>query len=36
MFILDHNFGTRKARKSIKGWKDLDSSLKHFGLAVVP
>jgi len=25
--ILDHNFGTRNARKSIKGSKDSDSSL---------
>jgi len=27
LFILDHNFWTRNARKSIKGSKDLDSSL---------
>ena len=27
MFILDHNFWTRNVRKSIKGSKDLDSSL---------
>ena len=27
MFILDHNFSTRNARKSIKGSKDSDSSL---------
>ena len=27
MFILDHNFWTRNARKSIKGSKDSDSSL---------
>jgi len=27
LFILDHNFSTRNARKSIKGSKDLDSSL---------
>jgi len=27
LFILDHNFWTRNARKLIKGWKDLDSSL---------
>jgi len=27
MFILDHKFWTRNARKSIKGSKDLDSSL---------
>jgi len=27
MFILNHNFWTRNARKSIKGSKDLDSSL---------
>jgi len=27
LFILDHNFCTRNARKSIKGSKDLDSSL---------
>jgi len=27
LFILDHNFGTRNARKSIKGSKDSDSSL---------
>jgi len=41
LFILDHNFWTRNARKLIKGSKDSDSSLflmkpsaKHFGLAV--
>ena len=27
LFILDHKFWTRNARKSIKGSKDLDSSL---------
>jgi len=27
LFILDHNFWTRKTRKSIKGWKESDSSL---------
>ena len=27
LFILDHNFWTRNARKSIKGSNDLDSSL---------
>ena len=27
MFILEHNFRSRNARKSIKGSKDLDSSL---------
>jgi len=27
LFILDHNFWTRNARKSIKGSKDSDSSL---------
>jgi len=27
LFILDHNFCTRNTRKSIKGLKDLDSSL---------
>jgi len=27
LFILDHNFWTRNARKLIKGSKDLDSSL---------
>jgi len=27
LFILDHNFWTRNARKSIKGLKDSDSSL---------
>jgi len=27
LFILDHNFCTRNARKSIKGSKDSDSSL---------
>jgi len=27
LFILDHNFGTRNARKSIKGSKHSDSSL---------
>jgi len=27
LFILDHNFSTRNARKLIKGSKDLDSSL---------
>jgi len=27
LFILDHNFSTRNARKSIKGSKDSDSSL---------
>ena len=27
MFILDRNFWTRNARKSIKGSKDLDSNL---------
>jgi len=27
LFILDHNFWTRNARKSIKGSKDLDLSL---------
>jgi len=27
LFILDHNFRTRNARKSIKGSKDSDSSL---------
>jgi len=27
MFILDHNFWSRNARKSIKGSKDSDSSL---------
>jgi len=27
MFILNHNFWTRNARKSIKGSKDWDSSL---------
>jgi len=27
LFILDHNFGTRNARKSIKGSKYLDSSV---------
>jgi len=27
LFILDHNFGTRNARKSIKGSKDSDASL---------
>jgi len=27
LFILDHNFWTRNVRKSIKGSKDLDSSL---------
>jgi len=27
MFILDHNFCTRNARKLIKGLKDSDSSL---------
>jgi len=27
LFILDHNFGTRNARKLIKGSKDSDSSL---------
>jgi len=27
LFILDHNFRTRNARKSIKGPKDSDSSL---------
>jgi len=26
LFILDHNFWTKNARKSIKGSKDLDSS----------
>jgi len=43
LFIADHNFGPRNARKSIKGSKNLDSSLvfnenfsktlwpKHFG-----
>jgi len=40
LFILDHNFWTRNARKSIKSSKDLDLSLifsaKHFGLAVGP
>jgi len=43
LFILDHNFWSRNARKSIKGSKDLESSLlsnetsaKHFGLAVGP
>jgi len=27
LFILDHNFGTRNARKLIKGSKNSDSSL---------
>jgi len=27
LFILDHNFWTRNARKSIKGSKDSDFSL---------
>jgi len=27
LFILDHNFWTRNARKSIKGSKDSNSSL---------
>jgi len=27
LFILDHNFSTRNARKSTKGSKDSDSSL---------
>ena len=27
LFILDHSFWTKNARKSIKGSKDLDSSL---------
>jgi len=27
LFILDHNFWTRNARKSIKGSEDSDSSL---------
>jgi len=27
LYILDHNFPTRNARKSIKGSKDSDSSL---------
>jgi len=44
LFILDHNFWTRNARKSIiRSSKDLDSSLvsyenlvKYFGLAVGP
>jgi len=27
LFILDHNLGTRNARKSIEGSKDSDSSL---------
>jgi len=27
LFLLDHNFLTRNARKSIKGSKDSDSSL---------
>jgi len=27
LYILDHNFWTRNARKSIKGSKDSDSSL---------
>jgi len=26
LFILDHNFGSRNARKLIKGSKDSDSS----------
>jgi len=43
LFVLDHIFSTRNARKSIKGSKDLGSSLvsnenlaKYFGLAVGP
>jgi len=27
LFVLDHNFSTRNARKLIKGSKDSDSSL---------
>jgi len=43
LFILDHNFRTRNARKLIKGSKDSDFSLvsnensvKYFGLTVAP
>jgi len=43
LLILDHNFWTRNARKSIKGSKDSDSSLvsneninETLGLAVGP
>jgi len=39
LFILDHNFSTRNARKSIKGSKDLslvsnENFSEYFGLMV--